>query len=95
LRIDVNYRTLLTPLVLLIPLGLVMDFVHEAGHAMWGTAVGGRLTYMKIAYLEIYPQLAITSQFQLGLTRVDGLTTNFAYGFMLLGGSMTNNIPHG
>ena len=92
LGIDVNYKILLTPLVLFIPLGLVMDFVHEVGHAMWGTAVGGRLTYLKIAYLEIYPRLAIASQFQLGLTSVDGLTTDFAYGFMLLGGSMTTNI---
>ena len=87
-----NYKTMLTPLVLFIPLGLVMDFIHEVGHAIWGTAVGGSLTYMQIAYLEIYPQLAITSQFQLGLTRVDGLTTNFAYGFMLLGGSMATNV---
>jgi len=92
LGIGFNYKTILTPLVLFIPLGLVMDFAHEMGHAIWGTAVGGSLTYMQIAYLEIYPRLAITSQFQLGLTRVDGLTTNFAYGFMLLGGSMTTHI---
>jgi len=92
LRTDVGYRTLLAPLVLFIPLGLVMDLVHEVGHAMWGIAVGGRLTYMKIAYLEIYPRLAISSEFQLGLTRVDGLTNNFAHGFMLLGGSTTTSI---
>jgi hypothetical protein len=93
LKISVNRKTLLLPLILFIPLGLIMDFVHEFGHAIWGTAVGGRLTYMQIAYLEIYPRLAITPQFQLGLTIVDGLTYgSFAYGLMLLGGSMTTNI---
>ena len=89
----VNYKMLLWPLALFIPLGLVMDFVHESGHAMWGTAVGGRLTYMQIAYVIIYPRLAVTTHFQLGLARVDGLTYgSFACGLMLLGGSMTTNI---
>ena len=92
LRVGFKYETLLLPLVLFIPLGLVMDFVHEFGHAMWGVAVGGRLTYMKIAYFEIYPQLAITPQFQLGLVKVTGLPTEFAYGFFFLGGSLTTNI---
>jgi hypothetical protein len=93
LNISVNRRALFLFLILFIPLGLIMDFVHEFGHAMWGTAVGGRFTYMQIAYFEIYPRLAITPQFQLGLARVDGLTyDSFAYGLMLLGGSMTTNI---
>jgi len=92
LRVGFKYQTLLLPLVLFIPLGLVMDFVHEFGHATWGTAVGGRLTYMKIAYFEIYPRLAITPQFQLGLVQVTGLTTEFEYGLFLLGGSLTTNI---
>lgn len=92
LKIGFKYKTLLLPLVLFIPLGLVMDFVHEFGHAIWGTAVGGSLTYMQIAYFQIYPQLAITSQFQLGLVRVSGLTTEFASGVMQLGGSLTTNI---
>ena len=92
LRIGFRYETLLLPLALFIPLGLVMDFVHEFGHAMWGTAVGGRLTYMKIAYFEIYPKLAITPQFQLGLVEVKGLPTEFASGVMRLGGSLTTNI---
>jgi len=88
-----NYKTLLLPLALFIPLGLVMDFVHEFGHAVWGTAVGGRLTYMQIAYLIIYPRLALTPQFQLGSAGVDGLTYgSSAYGLMLLGGSMTTSI---
>ena len=87
-----KYRKVLFPLVLFIPLGLVMDLVHEFGHVMVRTAVGGRLTYMKIAYFEIYPRLAITSQFQLGLVEIRGLTTEFASGFTSLGGSLTTNI---
>ncbi|MEM1674307.1 MAG: hypothetical protein QXN24_05875 [Candidatus Bathyarchaeia archaeon] len=48
---------------------------------------------MKIAYLEIYPRLAITSNFELGVTRVHGLQYgSAAYGLMLLGGSVTTNI---
>jgi hypothetical protein len=48
---------------------------------------------MQIAYLEIYPQLALTSEFQLGLARVEGLPyASFAHGLMLVGGSMTTNI---
>jgi hypothetical protein len=93
LGIRATRKSLLLPIVLFVPLGLVMDIVHELGHALWGTAVGGTLTYLKVAYFEIYPRLAVTSQFQLGLTRVDGLTYgSFAYGAMLLGGSLTTNI---
>lgn len=87
--ITADHRTLITILVLFIPLGFAMDFIHEFGHATWGTAAGGRLAYMKIAYLEICPRLA---SFDLGLARVDGLDTDYAYGLMLLGGSMTTNI---
>ncbi|MFB0505038.1 MAG: hypothetical protein ACETWE_14565 [Candidatus Bathyarchaeia archaeon] len=87
-----DHRTLFKILILFVPLGLAMDLVHECGHAVWGIAVGGRLTYMKIAYLEIYPQLAITPNFELGLARVDGLKTDFAHGVTLIGGSMTTNI---
>jgi len=92
LGISVNYKALFLPLILFIPLGLVMDFVHESGHAIWGTAVGGRLTYMKIAYLEIYPRLTLTPEFVLGYVIVEGLTTEFASGLTSLGGSMTTNI---
>lgn len=46
---------------------------------------------MKIAYLEIYPRLAITSNFELGVARVDGLQYgSAAYGLMLLGGFSDN-----
>ena len=92
LRVGFKYETLLLPLVLFVPLGLVMDFAHEFGHALWGTTVGGRLTHLQIAYFQIYPQLAITQQFQLGLVEVTGLTTEFASGLMSLGGSLTTNI---
>jgi hypothetical protein len=93
LGIKATRKSLLLPIVLFVPLGLIMDIVHEFGHALWGTAVGGTLTYLKVAYFEIYPRLAVTSQFQLGLTRVDGLSYgSFAYGAMLLGGSLTTNI---
>jgi hypothetical protein len=91
-RVGLKYGTLLLPLVLFIPLGLLMDFVHEFGHVIWGTVVGGRLTSMKVAYFEIYPQLAITSKFQLGLVTFTGLPTEFAYGAMQLGGSLTTNL---
>ncbi len=93
LGVDVKGRPLLLLLVLFLPLGFAMDLVHESGHALWGTGVGGRLTYMKVAYLEIYPRLAITPQFQLGLAKVEGLEYgSVAHGLMLLGGSMTTNI---
>lgn len=85
-----RYEKLLFPLVLFIPLGLVMDLAHELGHAIWGVASGGRLTYMKIAYLEIYPRLALTPSFTLGLVDVQGLAGS-AYGLFLLGGSMSTS----
>ncbi len=92
LGIHVSRKSILLPTILLIPLGLLMDFMHESGHAVWGTAVGGTLTYMKIAYLEIYPRFALTQQFHLGLTGIHGLTYgSAAYGLMLLGGSITTN----
>ena len=69
-----------------------MTFLHEIGHAIWGIVAGGKLTYMKIAYLEIYPYLTLSSKFVLGLTIVEGLTTDFARGLFLLGGSVTTNI---
>jgi len=93
LGIVIDRKLFLLLIVLFIPLGLVMDLVHESGHAVWGTAVGGRLIYMKITYLEIYPRLRLSPQFCLGCVNVDGLAYgSVAYGLMLLGGSMTTNI---
>lgn len=91
LRVSFKYETFLLPLVLFIPLGLVMDFVHEFGHALWGIALGGRLDYIKITFFEIYPRFAITPQFCLGYVVVTGLA-GFEYGLFLLGGSLTTNI---
>jgi len=92
LREGFKCKEFFLPLVLFIPLGLFMDFVHELGHALWGIALGGRLAYMKIVYFEIYPQFSLTSTFILGFVRVEGLTTEFASGLMSLGGSLTTNI---
>ena len=92
LRAAFNFKTFVLPLALFIPLGLVMDFVHEFGHALWGSAVGGSLNYMQIAYLIVYPRLATAAQFHLGKVVVTGLPTDFANGLFLLGGSLTTNI---
>lgn len=92
LGIRVNYKSLALPMILFIPLGLVMDFVHEFGHVVWGAAAGGSLTYMKLTFFEIYPRLAITPEFVLGEVRVEGISTGFGYGLFLLGGSLTTNI---
>jgi hypothetical protein len=85
-----NKRSIIA-LTLVIPLGLMMDLVHELGHALWGTIVGGKLTYMQVAFLELYPRIAVTSDFVLGLVRIEGLS-GFNFGFFLLGGAFTTNI---
>jgi hypothetical protein len=88
-----NHKTLLIFLILLIPSGILMCFIHELGHAFWGTVGGGNLSYLQVMYLIIYPQLALTSDFHLGLTGVEGLTYgSFEYGLFLLGGSITTTI---
>jgi hypothetical protein len=87
-----DFKKLVLPLVLFVPLGLVMDFTHEFGHALWGTAVGGRLNYMQITYLVVYPRLTVTPLFRLGYVEVTGLSTTFGHGIFLLGGSLTTNI---
>jgi hypothetical protein len=91
-KIGMKYETMRLPLTLLLPFGLTMDFVHEFGHALWGTAVGGRLVSMQVAFFQIYPQFAVTSQFVLGYVTVDGLTTAFDRGLFLLGGSLSTTI---
>ncbi|MEJ2242069.1 MAG: hypothetical protein P8Y18_08005 [Candidatus Bathyarchaeota archaeon] len=86
-----NKKLVLT-LALLVPMGLMMGFIHEAGHAFWGTAIGGTLSYMQIAYFVLYPKLAIVSQFKLGSTIVTGLSTSIQHGLFLLAGSLTTNL---
>jgi len=95
LRVGFKYETFLLPLVLFVPLGLVMDFFHEFGHVMWGVAAGGRLTFMKVAFFEIYPRFAVTPQFDLGYVQVIWNTPDppaFEYGLFVISGSLTTNI---
>lgn len=93
LGIHASRKSALLVMILFISLGLVMDFVHEFGHALSGIAVGGTLTYMKIACLEVFPRLALTQPFRLGLTRIHGLTYgSAAYGLVFLGGSVITNV---
>lgn len=93
IRKIVSHKTSLVFLGLLIPFSLIMCFLHELGHAFWGTVVGGKLSYLQVMYLIVYPKLAFTSHFHLGLARVEGLTYgSFEYGLFLLGGSLTTNL---
>jgi len=91
-RWRLDFNPLLLPLALLIPLGLFMDFMHELGHVLFGVAAGGSLSYMQIAFFELYPQIAVVSQFRLGYVVIEGLSSGFQYGLFLLGGSLTTNI---
>lgn len=74
------------------PAWLLTAFVHECGQAAWRTAAGDTLEYMKVAFFEVYPRLAFTTDFDLGLTIVSGLHYGAAaYGIMPLGGSFKMN----
>jgi hypothetical protein len=88
----VDSKTLTLIAIAFIPLGLLMDLAHEFGHALWGIVAGGELVYLKIAYFQIYPNLALTTTFVLGYVEVEGLRTAFAQGLFILGGSLTTNI---
>jgi len=87
-----NNRKFVLTVALLPPLALLMGLIHEAGHAAFGTAIGGTLGYMQVAYFVVYPKLAIASQFQLGSVIVTGLSTSTQHGLFLLAGSLTTNI---
>lgn len=91
-RAGFRHTGLLLSIVLLVPLGLAMDFVHEFGHLLCGFAAGGSLTYMKVAYFELYPRPAVSPEFQLGIVIVTGLSTGPQYGLFQLGGSLTTNL---
>ncbi|MEM2648915.1 MAG: hypothetical protein QXS10_07600, partial [Candidatus Bathyarchaeia archaeon] len=41
LGISFSRSSLLLIIVLFIPAGLLMDFIHESGHALWGVAWEG------------------------------------------------------
>ncbi|MDI9644728.1 MAG: hypothetical protein QFX35_05865 [Candidatus Verstraetearchaeota archaeon] len=86
-------RSLLLSAVILLSAGLLMCFVHELGHALWGIAAGGSLAYIKVAFFELYPDFALTPEFDLGITMVEGLPYgSVAYGTMLLGGSVSTSV---
>jgi len=87
-----KYNKIVFSVLIFISSGLVMDLIHEIGHAMWGTVAGGTLTYMQVAFLQVYPRLAFTSHFRLGYCVVQGLSTDFGYGIFLIGGSLTTHI---
>jgi hypothetical protein len=86
-----KYDPFLLPLVLFIPLGLVMACVHEFGHALWGTLLGGMVTSIQVAYLELYPVIRLTPHFVVGFVGIEGIS-GFEYGLFLVGGSITTNI---
>ena len=77
---------------LLIPMGVLMGFLHELGHVFAGTALGGTLTFLKVGYFEFYPKLALVSKFELGATIITGLSTQSQYGIFLLAGSLTTSM---
>ncbi len=76
-------------LVLFLISALIMDFLHELGHVLWGVLAGGKLVNMQILYFMIYPTLGLASRFHLGLVRVTGFSFPFEDGLFLLGGSLT------
>lgn len=75
--------------VLLVPMGFLMGLFHELGHIFVGTAFGGTLSYFQVGFLELYPKIAIASQFSLGSVNVIGLFTPLQHGLFLLAGSST------
>ncbi len=86
-----SWKPVLKGVLLVITCGFVMALVHEVGHALWGTLAGGRITFIQVFFLELYPRLAFTREFTLGLVRVEGLTGT-SFGTFLVGGSITSNI---
>ncbi len=90
LRID-KIKILSFLLVLFIS-GLFMLIVHEMGHIIFGIIGGGELELIKIAYLELYPKIELTSNFVLGRATLTGFESDFGRGLYLLMGSMSTNI---
>lgn len=85
-------KKLILILTLLVPLGLQMGLIHEAGHALCGITLGGTLSHMQIAWFTLYPNPGIASQFKLGEVIVTGLSTPTQEGSFLLAGSVATNI---
>ncbi|MCS7365433.1 MAG: hypothetical protein NDF54_08360 [archaeon GB-1867-035] len=82
----------LQALLLLPPSGFIMALTHEIGHLIWGLIAGGKLTYMQITFIILYPNPSITSTFKLGLVQMNNLKNPFNYGIFLLGGTLTTTI---
>jgi hypothetical protein len=86
-----SWKPVAKGVLLVITCGFVMALVHEVGHALWGTMVGGSITFIQVFFLELYPRLALTREFTVGFVRVEGLT-GAPFGTFLIGGSITSNI---
>jgi hypothetical protein len=87
-----TYKRFLPWFLVSLPVGFVMDLIHESGHALWGIVQGGVLTYMQIAFLQIYPVLSLANDLRLGYTVVEGMSSSFSRGVFLLGGSLTTHV---
>jgi hypothetical protein len=87
-----TYKRFLPWFLVSLPIGFVMDLIHESGHALWGIVQGGVLTYMQIAFFQIYPVLSLANDFRLGYTVVEGMSSSFSRGVFLLGGSLTTHV---
>ena len=77
---------------LLMPMGLLIGLIHELGHALAGTALGGTIAYLQVGFVELYPKLTIASQFKLGSVIVTGLPSPTQQGLLLLAGSLSSTI---
>jgi len=77
---------------LLMPMGLLIGLIHELGHALAGTTLGGTLAYIQVGFFELYPKLTIASQFKLGSVIVTELPSPTQQGLLLLAGSLSSTI---
>jgi hypothetical protein len=87
-----NDNRFVLSVILLMPMGLLMGLIHELGHFIAGTALGGTLSYFQVGFLELYPKLTIASQFILGSVIVTGLSSPTQQGLLLLAGSLAASI---
>jgi len=78
--------------VLFVFTGVFMDFIHEIGHVLWGTLVGGQQRYFQLTFFTFYPSFSVTQHFELGCVVMGGFASDCAYGLFLMGGSMTTNV---
>jgi hypothetical protein len=87
-----NFLKVLGFIVLFVFTGVLMDFIHEVGHVLWGTLVGGQLRYFQLTFFTFYPQVGLAQSFELGCVVMGGFASDFNYGLFMLGGSMTTNV---